>query len=446
MTRTEPVAEGAADGEPIARLRAEASVLDDADPLRAHRDAFVGAETSLVYFDGNSLGRPLRASVDRLTAFTRDEWGGRLIRGWDESWMQLPFEIGDAIGRAAIGAAGGQTVVGDSTTVLLYKLVRAAFDAAVASDPARVEIVVDRDNFPTDRYVVEGIAAERGGRVRWVVPTPSPRDAGASPEPSGAVGPVDVASGVTPELLREAAGPQTAVVLLSHVAYRSGFLADAPALTRIAHEAGAFIVWDLCHSAGSVPVEADAWDFDIAVGCTYKYLNGGPGSPAFAYVASRLQDRLVQPIQGWMGAADVFAMGPSYVPATGMRRFLSGTPPIVGMLAMQDTLALIEAVGIEAIRAKSIALTDFAVRVADALLEPHGVTVASPRDAAARGGHVTLSHPAMRRVTARLWAQDVIPDYRDPGGLRIGLSPLSTSFAETLAGLQAVEAALRAEA
>ena len=421
MTTTDPAAPPA-----LQALADEASVLDAADPLRGHRDAFVGAETSLVYFDGNSLGRPLRASVDRLAAFARDEWGGRLIRGWDESWMQLPFAIGDALGHAAIGAAPGQTVIGDSTTVLLYKLVRAAFDAAVSADSARVEIVVDRDNFPTDRYLVEGIAAERGGRVRWID--------------------VDVTSGVTAASLRSAVGPETAVVLLSHVAYRSGYLADAPALTRIAHDAGALIVWDLCHSAGSVPVEADAWDFDLAVGCTYKYLNGGPGSPAFAYVATRLQDRLAQPIQGWMGAADVFAMGPAYEPAAGMRRFLSGTPPIVGMLALQDTIALIDEVGIDALRAKSVALTEFAVRVADELLAPLGVVVASPRDAAARGGHVTLSHPSMRAVTARLWTQDVIPDYRDPGGLRIGLSPLSTSFAETLAGLRAVEAAVRAEA
>lgn len=419
MTITDPA--GATDSA----LQAEASALDAADPLRPYRDAFVGSETSLVYFDGNSLGRPPRASVDRLAAFTRDEWGGRLIRGWDESWMQLPFEIGDAIGRVAIGAAPGQTVIGDSTTVLLYKLVRAAFDAARAADPARIEIVVDRDNFPTDRYLVEGIAAERGGRVRWVD--------------------VDVASGVTADALRAAVGPATAVVLLSHVAYRSGYLADAAALTRIAHDAGALILWDLCHSAGSVPVQADAWGFDLAVGCTYKYLNGGPGSPAFAYVAAGLQDRLAQPIQGWMGAADVFAMGPVYEPAAGMRRFLSGTPPIVGMLAMQDSLALIEEAGIDGIRRKSVALTEFAVRVADELLAPLGVRVASPRDPAERGGHVTLSHAAMRAVTARLWAQDVIPDYRDPGGLRIGLSPLSTSFAETLTGLQAAEAAVRAE-
>jgi kynureninase len=419
MTTTDPHA-GA-----TAELDADASALDASDPLRAHRDAFVGAETSLVYFDGNSLGRPPRASVDRLARFATEEWGGRLIRGWDESWMRLPFEIGDTIGRVVIGAAPGQTVVGDSTTVLLYKLVRAAFDAQHAADPARVEIVVDRDNFPTDRYLVDGIARERGGRVRWID--------------------VDLSAGVTEAALREAVGPSTAVVVLSHVAYRSGYLADAAAFTGIVRDAGAITVWDLCHSAGSVPVRADEWGFDLAVGCTYKYLNGGPGSPAFAYVAARHQDALAQPIQGWMGAADVFAMGPEYRPGQGMRRFLSGTPPIVGMLAMQDTLALIEEAGIEAIRAKSIALTDFAVRVADALLAPLGVEVASPRDAAARGGHVTLSHPAMRAVTARLWRDDVIPDYRDPGGLRIGLSPLSTSFAETLAGLRAVETAVRAE-
>lgn len=424
--RDAPRTPGRAGTGAVADLETDAAALDAADPLRTHREGFVGAESSLVYFDGNSLGRPLRATVDRLAAFTRDEWGGRLIRGWDESWMHLPFEIGDAVGRAAIGAAPGQTVIGDSTTVMLYKLLRAAFDAAVAADPGRVEIVVDRDNFPTDRYLVEGIAAERGGRVRWIE--------------------VDLASGVTAEALRAAVGPETAVVLLSHVAYRSGYLADAPALTRIAHDAGALIVWDLCHSAGSVPVEADAWGFDVAVGCTYKYLNGGPGSPAFAYVATRLQDRLAQPIHGWMGTADVFAMGPQYRPAAGMRRFLSGTPPIVGMLAMQDTLALIEEVGIEAVRSKSVALTEFAVRAADELLSPLGVEIASPRDPNLRGGHVTLSHPRMRAVTARLWTEDVIPDYRDPGGLRVGLSPLSTSFAETLAGLRAVEAAVRAEA
>lgn len=408
----------ATDGE----LDAEASRLDSVDPLRSYRDLFVGADSPLVYFDGNSLGRPPRGAVERLSTFVTEEWGGRLIRGWDETWMELPFAIGDTIGRVAIGAEAGQTVIGDSTTVLLYKLIRAAFDAQRTADPARMEIVVDRDNFPTDRYLVAGIAAECGGRVRWID--------------------VDTSSGVGAAALADAVGPQTAVVVLSHVAYRSGFLADAATLTGIAHDAGALVLWDLCHSAGSVEIQSDAWGFDLAVGCTYKYLNGGPGSPAFAYVAARHQDRLAQPIQGWMGTADVFAMGPDYRPAAGMRRFLSGTPPILGMLAMQDTLAMIDDAGMPAIREKSVALTEFAIRVADALLDPIGVTVASPRDAAQRGGHVTLHHPAMREVTRALWAQDVIPDYRDPGGLRIGLSPLSTSFGETLAGLRAVAAAL----
>ncbi|MET0860214.1 MAG: aminotransferase class V-fold PLP-dependent enzyme, partial [Microbacterium sp.] len=324
-------------------LAEEAAALDAADPLSPRRDEFIGAETSLVYFDGNSLGRPLRRSAERLERFVHEQWGGRLIRGWDESWMELPFQIGDAIGRSVIGAAPGQTVVGDSTTVLLYKLIRAAFDSRHAADSARVEIVVDTDNFPTDRYLVEGIAAERGGRVRWIE--------------------VDRASGVTPDALREAVGHETAVVVLSQIAYRSGYLADARHLTQIAHDAGALILWDLCHSAGSVAIDSDAWGFDLAVGCTYKYLNGGPGSPAFAYVAARHQATLAQPIQGWMGSADVFAMGPGYAPAAGMRRFLSGTPPIVGMLALQDTLALIEEVGIDAIRQKSIALTEFAIRL-----------------------------------------------------------------------------------
>jgi kynureninase len=285
--------------------------------------------------------------------------------------------------------------------------------------------VVDTDNFPTDRYLVEGIAAERGGRVRWIE--------------------VDRSSGVTAEELRAAVGPETAVVVLSQIAYRSGYLADAETLTEITHDAGALVLWDLCHSAGSVAIQADVWGFDLAVGCTYKYLNGGPGSPAFAYVAQRHQATLAQPIQGWMGAADVFAMGPEYAPAAGMRRFLSGTPPIVGMLALQDTLAMIEDVGIDVIRRKSVALTEFAIRLSDEMLAPLGVGVASPRDARERGGHVTLQHPSMRAVTARLWRQDVIPDYRNPGGLRIGLSPLSTSFAETLAGMVAVRDAVVAE-
>lgn len=398
-----------------------AAELDRADPLAGFRDRFVGASTDLVYFDGNSLGRPVAATADRLAGFVREDWGGRLIRGWDEQWMDLPTRLGDDLGRVVLGAAPGQTAVGDSTTVWLYKLMRAGADAAVRRDPARTEIVIDTDNFPTDRYVAEGIAAERGLTLRWIE--------------------VDTSAGVTADQLREAVGEQTALVVLNHVAYRSAWLADAPGLTRIAHDAGALVLWDLCHSAGAVPVELDGWDADLAVGCTYKYLNGGPGSPAFGYVATRLQGELTQPIQGWMGHADPFLMGPGYAPAAGIRRFISGTPPILGMVAMQDMLALVEEAGIEAVRAKSVALTSYAVELADATLPE--VTLASPRDPALRGGHVTLHHDRMREVTARLWQRDVIPDYRDPGGLRIGLSPLSTSFDEVERGMAAVAEELR---
>jgi kynureninase len=384
------------------------------DPLAAYRDRFVGAESALVYFDGNSLGRPLKVTGPRLARFVEEEWGGRLIRGWDEEWFDLPRALGDELGRVVLGAAPGQAAIGDSTTVLLYKMMR----AAVAARPGRTEIVIDRDNFPTDRYVADGVARECGLTLRWID--------------------VDPTAGVTAELLAEAVGPDTALVVLSHVAYRSAWLADLPELTRIAHDAGALVLWDLCHSVGSVPLALDDWGVDIAVGCTYKYLNGGPGAPAFCYVARRHLDTLTQPIQGWMGAVDPFLMGPTYAPAEGIRRFLSGTPPIVGMLAIQDMVALIDEVGMPAVREKSVALTSYAIEVADDLLADRGVVVASPRDPAWRGGHVTLNHPLMREVTAALWERDVIPDYRDPGGLRIGLSPLSTAFEEVGRGLEMV--------
>jgi len=395
-----------------------AEELDAADVLGSYRDRFVGAGSELVYFDGNSLGRPLKATGPRLAEFVEAEWGGRLIRGWDEGWFELPEVIGDELGSVVLGAAGGQTVVGDSTTVLLYKLLR----AGVALRPGRTEIVVDRDNFPTDRYVADGVARECGLTLRWIE--------------------VDAAAGVTAEQLEQAVGPQTALVLVSEVAYRSAWLADMTSLTRIAHDAGALMLVDVCHSAGAVPVRLDAYDVDLAVGCTYKYLNGGPGSPAFAYVAGRLLDEISQPIQGWMGATDPFLMGPTYTPAPGIRQLLSGTPSVVGMVALQDMLELIAEAGIDAVRVKSVLLTDYAVALADELLAPLGVGLASPRDPDRRGGHVTLTHPAMREVTAELWRRDVIPDYRDPGGLRLGLSPLSTSFAEVERGLETVRQTL----
>ncbi|MGL5824668.1 MAG: kynureninase [Nocardioides sp.] len=398
--------------------REHAAALDAADPLGAMRPRFVGAESALVYFDGNSLGRPLAVTAERLAEFVREEWGGRLIRGWDEGWYAAPLRVGDELGRIVLGAAPGQTIIGDSTTVLLYKLIRAAVDLQLRRDPARTEIVIDTDNFPTDRYVAEAVAAERGCSVVWV--------------------PVDRARGVTAELLAAAVGERTGLVVVSHVAYRSGYLADAAELTRLTHRAGGLILLDSSHSAGSVETALDAWMVDIAVGCTYKYLNGGPGSPAFGYVASRLHDELDQPIHGWMGHADSFLMGPEWSPAAGMRRFLSGTPPILAMEPLRDMLDLIDEAGMPAIRAKSVALTSYAAELAEEWLVPLGVDLASPRDPALRGGHLTMNHPRMREVNAALWRADVLPDYRDPHGLRIGLSPLSTSFDEVWCGLDAI--------
>jgi kynureninase len=387
-----------------------AAELDAADGLAAYPGLFLRSADVAAYLDGNSLGRPLAASRNRITAFVESQWGERLIRGWDESWLDLPLRIGDDLGRVVLGAASGQTTIGDSTTVLLYKLVR----AAAAARPGRTELVLDRDNFPTDRYVVEGVAAESGMRVRWI----------------------DAADAVTPDSVAAVVSDQTAVVVLSHVAYRSGYLSDAAAITAVVHDADALMVLDLCHSVGVVPVELDAWDVDLAVGCTYKYLNGGPGAPAFAYVRADLQPELRQPIQGWIGSAAPFEMGQGYEPASGIRGFLSGTPPIIGMLAMQDMIALIDAVGLAAVRAKSIDLTSFAIELADEQL-PDAV-LATPRDPRLRGSHVTLDHPRFAELMPKLWERGVVPDFRRPSGIRLGLSPLSTTFAEVEVGVRTI--------
>jgi kynureninase len=391
-----------------------ATDLDAADTLAPYRELFLRSTEVVAYLDGNSLGRPLAASLDRVASFLEAEWGGRLIRGWDEGWLDLPTRIGDEIGRVVLGAAAGQTTIGDSTTVLLYKLIRAAVDAR----PGRTEIVIDRDNFPTDRYLVEGIAVERGLTVRWI----------------------DASDAVRPEHVVAAVGKDTAVVVLSQIAYRSGFRADLAAITAIVHDAGALMLWDLCHSAGVVDIDLDAQKADLAVGCTYKYLNGGPGAPAFAYVRAELQAGLRQPIQGWIGSEAPFEMGNGYRPAPGIRGFVSGTPPVIGMLAMQDMLALIDEVGLTAVRAKSVELTTFAIELADELL-PDAV-LATPRDAKLRGSHITLDHPRFAELLPRLWARGVVPDFRRPSGLRLGLSPLSTTFGEVEIGVRAIAAEL----
>ncbi|MHA7262300.1 kynureninase [Arthrobacter sp. TMN-37] len=397
-------------------LLQRARELDAQDPLAGYRSLFITDEADglTAYLDGNSLGRPLAETERSLAEFVRNQWGSRLIRGWDEGWLELPERLGDRLGSIVLGAAPGQCIVADSTSVLLYKLAR----AAVSARPGRTEIVIDRDNFPTDRFLMESIARERGLTVRWLE---VPYDGGAG---------VEAVAGVV--------GQQTALVVLSHVAYRSAHAADVPGITSVVHDAGALVLWDLSHSVGSVPLELDAWGVDYAAGCSYKYLNGGPGAPAWAYVAERHLDSFDQPIQGWLGSADPFAMGRSYEPAPGIRRIVSGTPPILGMLALQDMLDVLEKAGIGAVREKSVALTGFAIEAVDALLGPAGVVLASPRLAAERGGHITIDHPAFATMVPELWAEGVIPDYRNPSGIRLGLSPLTTSFEETLVGIRAI--------
>jgi kynureninase len=398
--------------------RHRAAELDAADPLRTYRERFAIDDYGLVYLDGNSLGRMPRATPACLQQVAAVQWGDRLVRSWDEGWMELPTEIGDRLAAAALGAAPGQVVVGDSTTVCFYKLVCAALELR----PGRTEIVTDVDNFPTDRYALEGIAQARGLTVRWIQGDP--------------------AAGPTPELLAPLLGEKTALVTFSHVSYRSAHIADMAAISALAHEAGALTVGDLSHSAGSVPVELDRDGADLAVGCTYKYLNGGPGAPAYMYARAELHDQLRQPIWGWLGRRDPFAMEQGYLPAPGIRALLSGTPPVLSLIAIDEGVNLVAQAGIERIRAKGIALTELAIELADTKLADRGVTIASPRDPAQRGAHVALAHPDAERLCAQLIERCVIPDFRRPDVIRCGFSPLSTRFVDVWDGIEALRALL----
>ena len=335
-----------------------------------------------------------------------EQWGRRLIRAWDEGWLELPIEVGDRLGAAALGAAPGQTIVADSTTVCFYKLACAALDLR----PGRNQIVTDYDNFPTDRYVLEGLARDRDLELVFLRGDPS--------------------YGPMPGDVLNLVGGQTALVTFSHVSYRSAHIADMAQISEIAHGAGALTLWDLSHSAGSVPVQLDADGADLAVGCTYKYLNGGPGAPAFMYARADLQAQLSQPIWGWLGRRNPFEMEHGYDPATGVTALLSGTPPVLALSAVDEGVRLVEEAGIDRIRAKGVALTEFAIGLADTRLAEGGVSVASPRDPAHRGAHVALVHPDAKRLCAALIERGVIPDFRRPDVIRFGLSPLTTRFTD----------------
>ncbi|HEY1616315.1 MAG TPA: kynureninase, partial [Streptosporangiaceae bacterium] len=355
--------------------------------------------------DGNSLGPlPVRTQA-RIADVVDQDWGVGMVRSW-QHWVTLPRQAGDMLGEHLLGAAAGQILVCDSVTINLYKLACAALDAR----PGRDVIVTDDDNFPTDRYVLEGVAAQRGCELRMIS--------------------TDIDGGLDRDTLAAALDDRVALVSLSHVAYRSGALADMAGLTELIHQAGALVIWDLCHSAGSVPVELDASGTDLAVGCTYKYLNAGPGAPAFLYVRADLQGGLRQPIWGWFGQRQQFEMGPGYDPVPGIEAFATGTPQIIGTVAVEEGTRLLGEAGIDRLRAKSTALTGYLIALADEHLAPHGFALATPRADDRRGGHVSLRHPEAFRISQALIREKVIVDYRTPDRLRVSPVAITTSFTD----------------
>jgi kynureninase len=390
-------------------LLARARKLDADDPLAGFRDRFVHADDDLVYFDGNSLGRLPQATRQRLRDAVDREWGGDLIRGWSR-WIDLAREAGDVLATGVLGVDPGEVVLADSTSVNLYKLAAAALDAR----PGRRTVLVEADNFPTDLYILQGLVAASGRTLRVVD--------------------VDIDAGLSTDAVADALDDDVALLCASHVSYRSGARADLAAITARAHDAGALTLWDLSHAAGSVPTPLREAGADLAVGCTYKYLNGGPGAPAFMYVRADLQPLLRQPIWGWFGQREQFAMGGTYDPVDGIERFCVGTPPVLGGYAALEGARVTAEAGIAAIAAKGAELTAYAIDLADAWLADFGVRVATPRDPARRGAHVTLHHPAAWQLTQAAIAAGVVPDYRTPDRLRVGLAPLYTRFADVHEG------------
>jgi kynureninase len=392
-------------------------LLDAGDPLARFADRFVPTEPGLIYLDGNSLGRPTKTAVERINALA-EAWSKRLIRGWDDGWMELPLAVGDILATGVLGARAGEVAVTDSTTVNIYRLASAALDAR----PDRRTIVIERSEFPTDRYIVEGLARERDLQIRWLDGDPD--------------------EGLATDEIASTFDPDTALLILSAVNYRSSAVVDIKPVTDAARGAGAFVLWDLSHAAGSIPVDLEANGADLAIGCTYKYLNGGPGSPAFLYVRRDLQDELRPPIQGWFAQREQFDMGPAFERQPGIAGWLVGSPGVIALTSLEAGIEVVAEAGIDAIRAKGIELTEYAIALTDAWLAPLGCSIGSPRDSSRRGAHVSIRHADAKRLAQGLVAQDVIVDFRAPDSIRVGLSPLTTSFDDVHQGLAALRALL----
>jgi kynureninase len=398
--------------------------LDAQDPLRELRDLFALPE-GVIYLDGNSLGALPRATANRVAQAVTREWGDGLIRSWNDAhWFTLPQRAGDKIAQL-VGAKPGEVVATDSTSINLYKVLSAALHMAAQDQPGRKRVVSERSNFPTDLYIAQSLCKERGFTLHLV-------------EPEGIE--AALASG------------ETAVLMLTHVNYRTGAMHDMAALTAVAQRAGALTVWDLAHSAGAVPVDLHAANADFAIGCGYKYLNGGPGAPAFVWVHPRHTDRFEQPLSGWWGHAAPFEFTPEYRPASGIARYLCGTQPILGMVALDcglDTVLAAQPLGgMKALRAKSLALTDLFIRLVEERCAGHGFSLVTPRDHALRGSQVCLVRDAgAYAIVQALIARGVIGDFRagDPSAssgrsdrmdiLRFGVTPLYLRFEDVWAAV-----------
>ncbi|MBX3118506.1 MAG: kynureninase [Fimbriimonadaceae bacterium] len=378
--------------------------LDAQDPIAAFRDAFVIEDPNLIYLKGNSLGRMPKPAAERVRRTTEEQWAGRLVRAWNEGWYELASGIGDKISQI-IGAEPGEVILSDSTTINLYKLAHAVLQA----NPGKTKVVTDTLNFPSDFYALQSVAKQFGGEVVVV----SSED-GLT---------------VTPEAIEAALDAETALLSLSLVCFRSSWLHDGERLTKAAHGVGAMALWDLSHAAGSVAVALRHWNADLAIGCTYKYLSGGPGAPAFLYVRKDLQESLVQPLWGWFGQERPFEFDLEYSPASGLAKFLVGTPPILSMVPIECGVDLLIDAGMGSVRAKSTALTDFFLQIFDAELSPLGFRLQSPHEAQRRGAHVSMGHDEAYRISrALIEKMNVVPDFRAPDNIRFGFAPLYTRF------------------
>ena len=387
--------------------------LDRLDPLAGFKDRYVFSNPDLIYLDGNSLGRLPSAAVPILDRVVRDEWGDRLIRSWNDGWWDLQLDIGNRLA-PLIGASPGEVIISDATSVNLYKLATAALRA----QPERGRIVTDDTNFPTDVYVLRGVAEANGGTLD-IIATEDESD------------PVSA--------LEASLDARTALVALSHTAFKSGYTYDLARVTQLVHDIGALVIWDLSHSVGVVPIDLEGAGVDLAVGCTYKYLNGGPGSPAFLYVRRSLQLSLENPIRGWWSHADPFDFDLDFRPTDGIRKFHSGTMPVISLATIDAGLDDVAEAGIDRLRAKSHSLTEFFIRQWEEHLERLGFVLRTPRDSGMRGSHVSLSHPDAWLIDrALIDVGQVIPDFRAPDNLRFGLAPLYTTHLDVHTAVQRV--------